>query len=297
MGKKPPHFMIIGAMKCATSTMHEQLAAQPGIFMTEPKEPNFFSNDEIYSQGLDWYANLFAEAMPEDICGESSTHYTKLPTYPETIARIKAYAPDVKLIYMMRHPVDRLVSQYIHEWTQCLVSNDINQAIYEFPPLIAYSRYSMQLAPFIQAFGAENVLPIFLEKVKQNPQAELEKVAKFIGYSQHPVWSDTVAQQNSSADRTRKSAWRDFIVDAPVLSDLRRAVVPKSVRNWVRSLWQMKTRPELTPESRAYIEQIVDADLAILGSWLGLDLTCQNFKTAVLDSPETWTEAVELPVA
>ena len=55
-----PHFIIIGGMKCATSTLHDQLAAQPGFFMTEPKEPNFFSNDEIYERGLDWYTDLFA---------------------------------------------------------------------------------------------------------------------------------------------------------------------------------------------------------------------------------------------
>ena len=50
-----PDFIIIGAMKSATSTLHEQLAVQPGIFMSRPKEPNFFSNDEIVARGLDWY--------------------------------------------------------------------------------------------------------------------------------------------------------------------------------------------------------------------------------------------------
>jgi len=293
---RPPHFIIIGAMKCATSTMHEQLAAQPGIFMTEPKEPNFFSNDDIYAQGLDWYAQLYAEAQPGDLCGESSTHYTKLPTYPATVQRLYDYAPEAKLIYMMRDPVDRLISQYVHEWTQRRVSSDINQAIYEFEPLIAYSCYSRQLTPFLSTFGASNVLPIFLENVKQNPQAELEKVARFIGYTPPVIWSDTVMNQNVSAQRTRQSAWRDALVETPVLRELRRTLVPKSMRNWVRSFWQMKHRPELTAESRAYIESVVDQDLAILGTWLGLNITCANFKTAVLASPETWVETFEVSV-
>ena len=196
---------------------------------------------------------------------------------------------------MMRDPIARLVSQYIHEWTQRRVSDDINQAIYDFKPLLAYSRYSMQLAPFLTAFGAENVLPIFLEKVKQNPQVELEKVARFIGYSQPVTWNDQVARENSSAARTRKSAWRDRIVETPGLRELRQRLVPKSVRNWVRGFWQMKHRPELTPASRAYLESVLNEDLAILGSWLGMSLTCENFKTAVLASPDTWIDPMEVP--
>ena len=79
-----PDFLIIGAMKCATTSLHDQLAAQPGLFMSEPKEPFFFSNDEVYARGIDWYAGLFAGAAAGDLCGESSTHYTKLPSYPRT---------------------------------------------------------------------------------------------------------------------------------------------------------------------------------------------------------------------
>ena len=59
-----PDFIVMGAMKCATSTLHEQLAAQPGFFMSKPKEPNFFSDDEIYARGLDWYRSLFAGSGP-----------------------------------------------------------------------------------------------------------------------------------------------------------------------------------------------------------------------------------------
>ena len=62
MDTKLPHFLVIGAMKSATSTLHNQLAAQPGIFMSTPKEPNFFSDDTVYAQGLAWYHGLFSGA-------------------------------------------------------------------------------------------------------------------------------------------------------------------------------------------------------------------------------------------
>lgn len=207
-----PDFLIIGAMKCATSSLHEQLALQPGIFMTELKEPNFFSNDEQYAQGMEWYLSHFASAKSDEICGESSTHYTKLPTYPQTIDRIRQHFPDVKLIYVMRHPIDRLVSQYIHEWTQRFITVDINQAVTQHPELIAYSQYSMQLKPYFETFGQERVLPVFFERTIAHPQEELERICQFIGYKGKPVWNDELNAQNVSKERMRKSGWRDFLV-------------------------------------------------------------------------------------
>lgn len=93
-----PDFLIIGAMKSATSTLHEQLARQPGVFMSTPKEPNFFSDDPIYARGFEWYRGLFAGGAEALLRGESSTHYTKLPTHPHAVERIARHLPQVKLI-------------------------------------------------------------------------------------------------------------------------------------------------------------------------------------------------------
>jgi len=287
---KAPDFLIVGAMKCATSSLHEQLALQPGIFMTELKEPNFFSNDEQYERGMEWYLSHFAPAKSDDICGESSTHYTKLPTYPQTIQRILQDFPDVKLIYVMRHPIDRLVSQYIHEWTQRFITVDINQSISQHPELIAYSQYTMQLAPYFETFGQERVLPVFFERMITNPQEELERVCQFIGYEGKPVWDEEVNAQNVSSDRMRKSGWRDFLVEAPGLKQLRRWLIPKSFRTWVRSLWTMKQKPELEPQQIEKLRAIFDEDLAVLGSWLGIELSCENFKAMVKTEPRDWVE-------
>src|ERR1700722_5627445 len=102
-----PDFIVIGAMKSATTTLHEQLARQPGLFMCRPKEPNFFSDDENYSRGWGWYEAMFRPAAPEDLRGESSTHYTKLPSYRRTVDRMVHDLPRLKFIYVMRHPIDR----------------------------------------------------------------------------------------------------------------------------------------------------------------------------------------------
>ncbi len=291
-----PHFMIIGAMKCATSTLHEQLALQPGIFMTDPKEPNFFSNDEEYAKGIRWYESLFATADAKDLCGESSTHYTKLPTYPHTIERIRQYAPEVKLIYVIREPIGRLVSQYIHEWSQNIISIPLNDAIDQYPELITYSCYSMQIKPFLDVFDPAQILLVFFEKLCQDPQSELERVCDFIGYPHKPVWSFGLAEQNVSSQRMRKSVLRDLIIETPGLKQIRKGLIPQGFRDWVKGFWMMKKKPKLSPETRAQLTTLFDEDLAILGSWLNLDLTCESFKFIATTTSPRWTiQQVEAP--
>lgn len=292
--KKLPNFIIIGAMKCATSSLHEQLNQQPGIFMSELKEPNFFSNDEEYDKGLDWYLSHFEAANDDNFIGESSTHYTKLPTYPHTIERLEKHLPNARFIYVMRHPINRLISQYIHEWSQRFISVEINESFEQYPELIEYSLYTKQLQPYFDTFGKDRVLPIFFERMLTSPQVELEKICHFIGYIKQPQWSEQLNASNVSSERMIKSAWRDAIVEAPGLRELRRLLIPKSFRTWVRSLWTIKQKPELTPENLEKLKIIFDRDLEVLGSWLGVELTCDNFQKTVKNSSLNWVNTTRI---
>ena len=269
-------------MKSATSSLHVQLASHRGICMSEPKEPNFFSDDDQYRRGLDWYSSLFADAREGDLCGESSTHYTKLPDYPDTIARMKALVPSVKLIYVMRHPIDRLVSHYIHQWTQNAILCDINDALDRYPELINYGRYRYQLEPYFDAYGKASVLPVFFAAVKQQPQSELERIARFIGFHGPVAWKQELGAQNVSTERLRRF-WGDrLIVDSPPMALLRRALVPQSLRDMVKARLTMKQRPVLEDSNLTRLKSIFDEDLRTLSEWLGVDLNCENFdeKTA-----------------
>lgn len=283
-----PQFIIMGAMKCATTTLHEQLNAQPGVFMSEPKEPNFFSDDDQYKKGMDWYLELFSEAGAADICGESSTHYTKLPTYPEALPRLQRHLPEVKLIYVMRHPIERLISQYVHEWSQRVVSGDFSQALTSRLELYQYSSYAMQLKPYLEAFGPERVLPVFLERLKQNPHSEFERISQFIGCPQAAQWQEDSGHRHASRERLRDNPLRDAIVNAPILSTLRKRLVPQSVRDRIKGLWQMQQRPQLSESERARLEERLDQDLAELGHWLGLSLSCQTYSEVVSSHSPEW---------
>ena len=283
-----PDFMIIGAMKCATSTLYEQLALQSGIVLSSPKEPNFFSNDEIYAQGMEWYWSLFEQpSIQNGLIGEASTHYTKLPTYPNTVERIHRHIPDAKFIYVMRHPVDRLISHYMHEWSQNVIDCDINDAITRYPELIDYSRYHYQLAPFFESFGQNRVMPVFFESMLSRPQQELERICKFINYNGVPVWQE-LEPQNVSRERIRRFAGYEFLIENSVMRWLRRALVPKVLRSVVKSKFSMNKRPVLDAANIAMLRNVFDEDLALLGEKLGVQLCCRNYKTIVKSDMLAW---------
>jgi hypothetical protein len=271
----PPHFIVIGAMKAATSTLHEQLGRQPGLYLSRPKEPCFFSDDDVYARGIDWYRGLFAAAPPGSICGESSTHYTKRPTYPRTVERLGRHlGPGVRFVYMMRHPVERLISQYVHEWSVRRIELPIEEAIDRHPELVDYGRYAWQLEPWVDRFGAAAVLPVVTERLKRDPQGELERVCAFIGGPARPRWDPALPPQNVSSTRRRRSRVRDLLLDLPGAAAVRRAVVAAALRERVRAGWTTPARPALSPGTRERLTALFDEDLARLEGMLGLRLSC-----------------------
>ena len=286
-GPRFPDFVIIGAMKSATSTLHVQLAAQPGFFMSTPKEPNFFSDADQWAKGLDWYRDLFNEARDGDLCGESSTHYTKLPDLPDALPRLAQYLPDAKYIYVMRHPIDRLVSHYVHGWTERTIGGPIDEAAAKYPALIDYGRYAMQIAPYLERFGKDRVLPVFFDRLLAEPQAELERVCRFLGYAGVPQWQRGV-RDNDSAKRLRVSPVRDVIINQPVLAWVRRTLIPQGTRDLIKGAWQMRNKPTLGSAERERLAAIFDQDLAQLGAMLGVPLSCANFKQKTAAAPLEW---------
>jgi hypothetical protein len=286
-----PDFIVIGAMKSATTTLHEQFARQPGIFMSRPKEPNFFSNDENYARGWGWYGSLFRPAGLDDLRGESSTHYTKLPTHPRTVDRMVRDLPRLKLIYVMRHPIDRLISQYVHEVTAGRVTVGLREALGRHPELIDYSRYSMQLQPFLDAYGFNGVLPVFFSRLVTHSQAELERIGRFLGHEGRLRWDEDLGPQNQGSERLRPSPVREVLVQAPVLTTIRQRVVPRRLSESLKGFWRARVEPpRLTPVLEERLREVFDADLAQVGSWLAVQLDCENFQDQTVGRAHEWAE-------
>lgn len=278
-----PDFILIGAMKCGTSTLQTQLAAQNGVFMTTPKEPNYFSDDDVFAKGPDWYTGLFEAAPPGTLKGEASTHYTKLPTYPATLDRMRAALPALKLVYMIRNPVTRAVSHYIHEWTERRVGDDAQAAFRSTSDFVDYGRYGMQITPFLDTYGASNVMLTSLEAVKADPDAEFARIAAFLGLPPEASWQHDLEAQNVSSQRMRRLPLQGLLIDNPVAAALRRTLVPAGLRRKIRTARQMDARPEIPEDLRHQMQATFLEDREILARHFpghaALDL-CYPFQPA-----------------
>ena len=107
-----PTFITIGAMKCGTHSLHQYLDLHPEIAMSQRKELNFFLTEAKFAQGLEWYSAQIAGNGTAR--GESSPNYSKCHMFPGVAERMHATLPDIKLIYLVRDPVERAVSHYVH---------------------------------------------------------------------------------------------------------------------------------------------------------------------------------------
>ena len=285
----PPDFVIIGAMKAATSTLHDQLAQQRGIAMSEPKEHCFFSDDEVFARGLEWYGMCFTAAAEGDLRGESSTHYAKLPSLPHAAERLHAHRPDARIVYVLRQPIDRLVSHFMHGWSEGWYGDSIAEAVERDASLVDYGRYAMQLRPWLDRFGADRVLLVAYDVLRSRPQEELDRLGRFLGADSPLIWRDDLGARNVSTERIRQGWFRRWFVDPAWATALRRAAVPKALRTRVREGMQMRQRPTLAEGDRARLAAIFDADLAELSAWIGRPIRCGTFVDAALAAPLEWT--------
>ena len=180
-----PTFILIGSMKSGTSTLHWQLTRHPDVFMTMPKEPRFFN--EYFERGLPWYERLFDSAAGAVARGEASTDYTAFPKYPETPARIASVVPDVRLIYLVRDPVARMRSHYLHRVGIRRESRPVEEALFDYWGYLNQSRYGMQVERYLQHFPREQLMIVRAEEMFAEPEQVLPRVFDFIGVDS--TWS------------------------------------------------------------------------------------------------------------
>lgn len=191
-------FTIIGAQKSGTSSLAYQLARHPSVCFSRRKEPQFFSTNEHWERSLPDYHHLFGPA-PGQRRGEASTTYTFLPEYPETAARIHEYNPGMRLIYVMRNPVDRIRSHYRHRLLRNAFDGAPEVEVLENPIYVNRSRYAMQVAPYLERFPCEQLLLLIFEEYIAAPRATLETVARFLGIPRDGFAGTPIQPQNVSS--------------------------------------------------------------------------------------------------
>lgn len=192
-----PTFIIAGAGKSGTTSLWKYLKQHPDIFMTENKEPLFFTqvvgrdqgaNDRApsssgnYNKGLKWYEDLFAGCTSQKHRGEASTMYINAPDSPSLI---KKHVPDVKLIFILREPVSR---SYSHYWQEIKSGHRLppfaEMHRSGHPRLQRYlynSRYKTHLTNFLKEFDREQILVLLQDDLKRNPEALIRSIYSFLG--------------------------------------------------------------------------------------------------------------------
>jgi hypothetical protein len=200
---KTPDFIIIGAQKCGTSTMFHHLRKHPDIFLPRKKELHFF--DENYDKGMEFYLHFFnRKKMPErQFCsGEASPFYF---FHPLAASRIYQHFPDIKLILLLRNPINRAYSNYQHQHRKGRISISFEHAIKLEPEILEHKRkayfeqenhsdlmyrrfsflarslYSEQLPAWYQHFSKEQILILKSEDYFKNPTDTFKQVFEFLG--------------------------------------------------------------------------------------------------------------------
>jgi hypothetical protein len=217
-----PDFLILGAMKAGTTTLYGYLARHPDIFLSTPKEPQFFSREPIFARGLDWYRGLFAGAGPEQVCGEASTCYSRWPHFGDVATRIAKHLPDAKLIYQMRHPVDRAYSHYAHLMQERLVRGSgpwivFEEALETIPEILDASLYAVQIRQYLEHFDRSRMLLTTLDDLRARPAETLVEAQRFLGLPPRDLTAEGPLTENQWGDRMARVRVREG------LAQLRRA--------------------------------------------------------------------------
>lgn len=179
-----PDFIVIGAMKGGTTSLFRYLNVHPDIgmgCMKSTHELSYFVQEKNYSKGLEWYSSKFPYG--KKVYGEVSTNYTKYPNFKDVPERIYLQVPDVKLIYVVRDPIERILSQYIHLVVSGEETRSLDDAIYDIDDnyYVNWSKYHMQLEQYMKYFSREQLLIIQSHDLRHHRRDTLRQIFSYIG--------------------------------------------------------------------------------------------------------------------
>jgi hypothetical protein len=260
------NFMLIGAQKAGTTSLSHQLAQHPQVAFCYHKEPDFFSRHADWQARLPEYHQLY-QVAPGKVYGEGSTTYTWIPEYPDTAARLHAYNPHLKLIYIMRQPVERTISHYLHHLQRARTRFPKEVEIFEVPTYINHSRYAMQLRPYLELFPRHALQPVIFEEYIQNPLAALHAIAAHIGVDPAGFDNIDLSAQNQTADRLSERKLKVWLTPLARL-------FPLKFRNALRGpfMYQMKEKVVFDPAVKQLLWRFLEDDVAFIEGLLGRGL-------------------------
>lgn len=289
-----PNSFIIGAAKSGTTSLFEIIAGHPSVFVPKKKELNFFSNDERYENGLDWYAKTnFAESSSFPIRMEASPAYL---AWSEKVApRLKQLYQEqpIRLIAIFRNPVARAYSNYWHRVRMGHEKLSFSEAIDQENqrlkdnweklyrsgnPLYGYFRggcYASRLKPFLDLFARDNFFFLLQDDLQNDFEASINRLFQFLNIDSR-ITVNPVIRNDSKVPRN-KSLYDVYgrLKQTATWQNRLRNMIPKSMREWARYKLVLKPfqYPPMDNETKMQLTARFAEEIAQLEMILGRDLS------------------------
>jgi hypothetical protein len=231
-----PDFLVIGAEKSGTTWLKHNLNEHPQVFIPSQKELNFFDKDENYNRGLTHYASYFESVGDMAVSGEITPGYFHTPEV--SAPRIFQHFPNIRIILILRDPVDRAWSNYNMHYADGRISALFSDIIDKEHPIIKKGFYFSQLQPFLERFPEQNILILNYDRVKNQPTFLLKEIFGFIGVDDSFVPS----KSNKVIFSARKARYPLLNSSLALAGDISRKLgfsgkfkgAKRKLRNWVK---------------------------------------------------------------
>lgn len=184
-------FMCVGAAKAGTTWLCHNLRQHPRIFICADKELHYFNQylpenpqkiNPNYQKSLTWYHQFFEAATPNQLTADFSTSYLK---YPNCAKDLFTYNPSLKIIMILREPIERVLSHYYFLIQRNIIpKQDLTQAIKTHPHILENSLYAKQLKNYQTFFPKEQIKILWYKEIKQTPQTLINEVTNFLEIEQ-----------------------------------------------------------------------------------------------------------------
>jgi len=301
-----PNFLIIGAPKAGTTSLYFYLKQHPQIYMCPIKEPDFFSWEgategplttfgriQLPQYSTDWeaYCALFKDAGDALAIGDVSPTYLYHPKAPE---RIEKYLPNVKMVAVLRNPVDRAYSEYLmavrdgietaRSFAEALELGEKRAAEGGWAHWYHYKRiglYGEQLERYYRLFSKDQIKVFLFEDLQQEPLRVLRDIFTFLGVD--PDFVPNISQKHNPYGVPRFRWLQQWLLRPSKLKNIFltpiRLTVPEAKRKelLIRILrdWNIKSlpRPKLDPELRKQLVEYYRKDIFKLQDLIGRDLS------------------------
>jgi hypothetical protein len=198
-----PTFVVIGAMKAGTVSLCHYLDDHPDVFLGRGSvsgEPNYFTGERDWRRGRGWYESLFDGAGQAAAIGECSPSYTMAPAFRGVPERMAQVIPQARLVYVVRDPIARMQSMYMHQVSAGRERRRAEVALLD-DRYLGPSLYGFQLAAFLDHFDRGQVLVIASEALRERPREALSALFVHLAVDPAAVDLDQHHRDHRSMDK------------------------------------------------------------------------------------------------